>query len=111
MGIDVSSIHVMEDLREVFAKVKEAHPEIDCFAGTNFVSKITTWDTLGDGFGVLDDYGFAEKVTNQYESELYKNHAILAREFYEAGYIKLDAATTTETTQNLVKEMCIRDRL
>lgn len=103
LGIDVSSIHVMEDLREVFAKVKEAHPEIDCFAGTNFVSKITTWDTLGDGFGVLDDYGFAEKVTNQYESELYKNHAILAREFYEAGYIKLDAATTTETTQNLVK--------
>lgn len=103
LGIDVSSIHVMEDLRDVFAKVKAAHPEIDCFAGTNFVSKISTWDILGDGLGVLEDYGFAEKVTNQYETELYKNHALLAREFYEAGYIKLDAATTTETSQNLVK--------
>lgn len=103
LNIDVDSIHVLADLPPIFAKVKEAHPEMDCFAGTNFVTKISTWDILGDSLGVLMDYGFADKVTNVYESDIYREHALLAQECYKAGYIKLDAATTTETPANLVK--------
>ena len=60
-------------------------------------------DPLFDWFGVLMDYGQDTTVTNYFESKEYKDRADLTKEWYDAGYVKLDAATTTETNANLVK--------
>lgn len=103
LGIDVDSIHTYADLTAVFEKVKAAHPELDCIAGTNILTQVPTWDPLMDQFGVLPNDGQDTTVVNLFEYEDFVNHARLVNEWYKAGYVKLDAATTTETSQNLVK--------
>jgi putative aldouronate transport system substrate-binding protein len=102
-GIDVNAIHTLTDLGPVFAKVKARYPDIDCFSGTNFISQIETHDTLLDDLGVLLNGGRTTTVTNWYESEEYKYKAHLIRDYYKAGYVKLDAATNMERAQSLVR--------
>lgn len=103
LGIDMESLKTPWDLTEVFAAVKAAHPELDCVSGSNILYKIETHDPLFDDFGVLMDHGQDTTVTNWFETEEYRERASLVNEWYKAGYVKLDAATTTETNQNLVK--------
>lgn len=103
LQIDVASIKTYDDLTPIFEKVKAAHPELDAISGTNLVSQIQTWDPLSDIFGVLLNDGQDTKVVNLYETDEYKTRISRVSEWYKAGYVKLDAATTTETSQNLVK--------
>jgi putative aldouronate transport system substrate-binding protein len=102
-GIDVNAIHTLTDLSSVYAKVKAKYPDLDCFSGINFISQIENHDTLLDDLGVLLDGGRTTTVTNWYESEEYRYKARLIRDFYRAGYVKLDAATSTETASSLVR--------
>ncbi|MDR1177050.1 MAG: ABC transporter substrate-binding protein [Treponema sp.] len=102
-GIDVSAIHTLTDLGAVYAKVKARYPNIDCFSGINFILQIENHDTLLDDFGVLLDGGRITTVTNWFESEEFRYKARLINEYYKAGYVKLDAATSTETAQSLVR--------
>jgi putative aldouronate transport system substrate-binding protein len=102
-GIDINTIHTLTDLTGVFAKVKARYPDIDCFSGINLLSQIENHDTLLDDFGVLLNGGRTTTVTNWYESDEYIYKARLAREWYRAGYIKLDAATTSEMASSLVR--------
>jgi putative aldouronate transport system substrate-binding protein len=102
-GIDVNAIHTLTDLGAVYAKVKARYPTIDCFAGINFISQIQNRDPLLDDFGVLLDGGRTTTVSNWYESEEFRYKARLIRDYYKAGYVKLDAATSTETAQSLVR--------
>jgi putative aldouronate transport system substrate-binding protein len=103
LGIDVDSLKTLDDLTAVFAKVKAAHPELDVVSGTNMVSQIQEWDPLTDSFGVLMDEGQSTKVVNLFETDLYKTRVNRVFNWYQAGYVKLDAATTTDTSSNLVK--------
>lgn len=103
LGIDVESINTMDEMTAVFEQVKAAHPELDCVAGTNLVIGTAMWDTLGDSFGVLMDCGKDREVTNLFESEEYHKRVSRIHDWYQKGYVKLDAATSTETTQNLMK--------
>jgi putative aldouronate transport system substrate-binding protein len=103
LGIDVDSIHTYDDLTPIYEKVKAAHPELDMVAGTNMVAQIQNYDPLSDSFGVLMDNGQSTKVENFYETEEYKTRVKRISDWYKAGYVKLDAATTTETVDNLVK--------
>lgn len=103
LGIDVSAIKSPWDLTAVFEKVKAAHPEMDMISGSQILYKIETHDPLFDDFGSLMNNGQDTTVTNWYGTEEYKERAYLVNDWYKAGYVKLDAATTTETSQNLVK--------
>jgi len=103
LGIDVSKIKTYDDLTPIFAKVKAAHPDMDCIAGTNLVSQIQISDPLTDSFGVLMNQGQDTNVVNLFETDFYKTRVHRIYDWYKAGYIKLDAATTTETNENLVK--------
>ncbi|MDR0721134.1 MAG: ABC transporter substrate-binding protein [Treponema sp.] len=102
LGIDVSAIHTLDDLTPIFAKVKANYPDIDCLASKNAVSQWENYDTLSDRFGVLIDNGQSATVVNWYETADYKTKVNRAREWYKAGYIKLDAATSTDLETNLV---------
>lgn len=103
LGIDVDSIHTYADLEPVFAKVKDAHPEMDVINGTNLITQIQDWDPLQDSFGVLMDDGQDTTVVNFYETDLYKQRVHMVHDWYQKGYIKLDAATSNDTSQGLVQ--------
>lgn len=103
LGIDVESLKTPWDLTAVFEQVKAAYPELDAIAGSNILYKIETHDPLFDDFGVLMNHGQDTTVVNWYETEEYKERSQLVNDWYKSGYVKLDAATTTETNQNLVK--------
>lgn len=102
LGIDVSAIHTLDDLTPVFAKVKANYPNIDCLASKNAVSQWENYDILTDRFGVLPDSGQSATVVNWYETEDYKTKINRVNNWYKAGYIKLDAATSTDVETNLV---------
>lgn len=103
LQIDVSTIKTWDDMTPVFAKVKEAYPEMDCITGTNMVDGVRTWDNMTDNLGVLMNYGEETTVTNLFETEEYSKAAHRIKGWYDAGYVKLDAATTTESVQSLMK--------
>lgn len=102
-GIDVSAIHTYEDLTPVFEKIHAGEPGMNLLVGTNLIAQVESWDQLYDGFGVLSNGGQDTTVVNMYETDEYVRRAKLIREWYKAGYIMLDAATTTESNSNLMK--------
>lgn len=99
-GVDFSNVKEISDLTEIFAQVKEKHPEMSMFggAGGNAVTFETwTWDNLSDWMGVLMDYGQSDTVENLFETEEYRELCEMMREWYNAGYIEKDFATSSET--------------
>lgn len=103
LQIDVSTIKTWDDLTPVFEKVKEAHPEMDCLSGTNIVSGVRNWDNLMDNLGVLMNCGEDTEIVNLFENDEYVEMVHRVKDWYDSGYIKLDAATTTESVQGLMK--------
>ena len=105
LGIDPSGWSTREDLDDAFAAVHEAHPELNVLIGTNFISQFQQIDSLGDNFGVLmcRNGEWSMTVENYYETDEYMQAAKKAHEWYSNGYVMLDAATTTETSANLMK--------
>lgn len=102
-GIDVSAIKTYEDLTPVFEKIHTGEPTMNLLVGVNLIDQVESWDLLFDGFGVLSDSGQSTTVVNRYETDEYLRRVKLVREWYKAGYIMLDAATTTESNANLLK--------
>nr|WP_288978151.1 ABC transporter substrate-binding protein [uncultured Blautia sp.] len=109
LGLDLSGIKSSSELTDVFSKVQEAHPEMTMLAPLNQgkLGEHLTWygvDWLSDSdekaFGVL--MGDDTTVKNLYASDLFKDSCDLAREWYNAGYVMKDAATTTSTNSELM---------
>ena len=53
LGIDYENWNSYEDLYDTFAKVHEAHPELNVVVGQNMVTKFYPYDNLNDNLGVL----------------------------------------------------------
>ncbi len=105
-GVDASKVTSYEDMTDVFAKVQEKYPEMIMYGGSSTAapgSLTRELDTLGDRFGVLENFGQTTKVTNYYESDQYKRLVKLARQWYETGYTSKDMATSTDTGETLMK--------
>jgi putative aldouronate transport system substrate-binding protein len=105
-GIDVSKIKTIDDMTEVFAKVKAQYPSMDVLVGgkdNHPLVYMRTYDDLGDGFGVLTDYGQNTKVVDWYETDEFAHYCKLLRQWYLAGYIKKDMATTTEAFESQIR--------
>lgn len=102
--IDPSGIESFDQLTDVFAKVHEAHPEMDVFGGTfAMAGNLNDLDTLSDRFGVLENMGQDSTITNYYDSDYYKEVVKLTREWYLTGYIMKDMATNQDSGQSLIK--------
>lgn len=106
LGIDPSGWHTYADLNDTFAKVHEAHPELNVVVGANMVTKFYPFDWMGDYLGVLmmDDLdNLTLDVVNLFETDYYMTQAKAVHEWYQNGWVMLDAATTTESSANLMK--------
>ena len=103
-GIDASKIHTFSDLTDVFASVLAAHPEmVICGGATPMADNLNDVDVLGDRYGILEDLGQSATVTNYYESDYYREVLELTREWYLAGYIMKDMATSKDSSETLMK--------
>ena len=109
LSLDMNSVKSAEDLTEIFAKVKEAHPEITPLAPVSQGdSGLTRWlpniDWLGDSFaapgGSLQGDDFT--VTSYYDLPDFEKYAKLVRDWYNSDYIMKDAATTTSAAAELM---------
>lgn len=99
LGLDFSNVKSEQDLTEIFAIVKEK-TDLVPFAGAGGANKIWenwSWDTLGDSLGVLMDGGAEPTVVNLFETDYYKELAMLSREWYLNGYLISDYATSEDT--------------
>ena len=100
VGVSLDDVNTLEDLTEVFAKVKEAHPEMYPLIGgnagwggwTGMTYAIEGVDAMGDNplmpAGVL--MGDSDTVVNLFETEEYAERMALVRDWYEKGYIMQD---------------------
>lgn len=98
-GVDLSSVKEVSDLTPILAQIHEKHPEYTLIvANSNSESMLRewAWDGLGDEYGVLMDPTNSTTIANLYETEEYKEYVTLMHEWYEAGYIMTDAATTSD---------------
>lgn len=109
LNLDMDSVKSVDDLTAIFAKVKEAHPEMTPLAPVSQGdSGLTRWipeiDWLGDSFssptGVLQ--GDNMTVTSYYDLPDFEKYADLVRDWYNQGYIMQDAATTTSAAAELM---------
>lgn len=112
LGIDMSTVKTMADLTPIFEKVHAAYPEMYCLAGgsngtggfSGLTISIPEIDYLGDSFytpaGVL--LGDSDTVVNLFETQEYADMCKLVREWYEAGYVMQDLATTTLTNVEIL---------
>lgn len=100
-GIDPESIKTLEDCTDLFAKVKELYPDMNCLsggAGGTLQTNTWGWDQISDNnnLGVMLDNGQAGEIVNLYESEEYENYVRQMREWYEKGYISKDVLSNTD---------------
>ncbi len=83
-GIDMSSVHELSDLTEVFAKLKQQNPSLYPIASLSYYKN---WDSLGDHLGVLLYDRMDTTVVNLYETPEYREYVSLIREWYLNGYL------------------------
>ena len=105
-------IYSMDDLTNIFAAIKANHS--DCYPLGALGSSVTTGasqygmffggDTLGGNInaGYLMDTD-STTVVNLFETQEYKNFLSQMAQWYEAGYIVPDAATTDTTNNELMQ--------
>lgn len=102
--IDENKVYTMDELDEIFAKVKEGEGDsFFCIGGTNSTTELFSsfypYDTLGQtpASGVLMlNEGSDEIVDNMYATEEYAAYAQKMYEWAQKGYFSADAATNTE---------------
>jgi len=108
-NIDTSKVKTLSDIGEMFRIIKENEPDAEILGysaqGSGLASMYFSFsvDTLGDGFGVLMDYGKELKVVNLYETQEYVDFINTMRDWYTKGYIMKDIATAKEDQHTLMK--------
>jgi len=104
-NIDISSIKTIHDLDPVFRTVKDHEPGMVpiAFGLSNAMTFLRNYDKLGDGYGVLPGFDNGLKIVNWFETEEYAELLNVMHEWFKAGYVNKDAATTQATTSDLLK--------
>ena len=91
---------------EIFKAVHDKYPDMVVMGGPYNSGPATNFqhtDTLTDNYGVLDNYAQTFEVTNAYEGEYYIKAATYMKQWYDAGYIQKDLATSQDSYESLVK--------
>ncbi len=104
IGIDMNEVNSIEDLTDVFKKVKEAYPDMTPLT-PDVTGEIGVSSTYGD-LDFLSDFqrtpvgvliGDDLTVTDLYSTDLFKERCELVRDWYNEGLVMRDAATTTSS--------------
>ena len=108
---DEDYVYSLDELTEIFAAIKENHE--DCYpfgilgssvsSGSSITTILLQLDALGSNVlaGVLMGTDSSE-VVNLFETDEYKDYLQTVAEWYDAGYIMPDAATTDSSASELM---------
>ncbi|OMF26753.1 ABC transporter substrate-binding protein [Paenibacillus sp. FSL H8-0548] len=104
-NIDVDAIHSLNDLDNVFKIIKENEPGVFPLASglSKAMDFYRSYDKLGDGNGVLPGFDNDLKLVNWYETDEYAQLLNKMHNWFKAGYVNKDAATTKTNTADLLK--------
>ncbi len=106
IAYDANKIYTMADLTDLFAKIKANHPDkyLAGFASSGYTSSYYgMWSATGvDGLGATASSGVligtdSTEVVNLFATDEYRAYLDTLREWYLAGYIHPDVATTAAT--------------
>jgi putative aldouronate transport system substrate-binding protein len=111
VGIDPETMNgnieeAYDNCTAIFEKVRAKYPEMVLMGGPNNSPPPNNYqhtDYMGDGYGVLDDYGSTFTVTNYFESPYFKKSCEYMKKWFDAGYIQKDIAVATDSYESLVK--------
>lgn len=98
-SLDFSGVETLEDLEQIFETIHASEPDLYCIAAngpTYTLLQDFGWDTLGDDYGVLMNPEESLTVENLFESEEYAQMVQIMYDWYQKGYVQVDAATTTD---------------
>lgn len=107
LGIDAAAVTTWDEIEQVLAQVKEAHPEMNILCPVETGSGILDYynegkfDILTDGVGVRVS-GDDVEVLNIFDTEEFMELAQLAYDWNQKGYFMSDATTVTDTRQDLL---------
>ncbi|MCH5352924.1 MAG: ABC transporter substrate-binding protein [Acutalibacter sp.] len=105
-NVTTDDYSTFEQIDELFAKVKELHPEIICLDGTTIMAAgagSSYVDNMGDDFGVLENYGQATKVTNYFESDQFRTLCDIAKRWFDAGYVSQDIVVNQDSGETKMR--------
>lgn len=110
-GYTADDIHSIEDMTKVYEALHPLYPDMILYGGSSSsaypILMSSQFDslnaTINGSFGVLENYGQTTSVTNLYESEAFMKACQLMHEWYDAGYISKDFATTTDSGESLMR--------
>lgn len=104
-NIDVTSIKTMADLESVFRTIKDQEPGVVPIASglSSPLEFDRFYDRLGNRYGVLPGYDNGLKLANLFELPEYAAQLQLIHEWFKAGFVNKDAATTQTTSEDMVK--------
>ncbi len=102
-GYSIDDINSVRDLTKVYAKVKELYPDVYPFAPTNMQDSYVSllWagekkvDRLGESNYAAVAVGDDSTVVNFFNTDIFKEYCQLMRDWYLAGYVPQDMATST----------------
>lgn len=107
-GIDENGYIGYEEMDSLFSQIAEKYPEYTAFGVSGNRSKsnyfyVKNYDNLGssESTGVLVDALKDTTVENLYATDEYYEYLTWMRKWYEAGYISKDAATASESADEL----------
>ena len=101
-GVDAA----FEKAEEIYKAVHEKYPDMRVIAGkkaTALPCFTYSADSLGDGYGVLDNYGETFDVVNLYETEFYKKAVSYMKKWFDLGYVQRDLAVSEDNYESQVK--------
>lgn len=104
-SIDPNNYDSFSQIDDLFKAVKENYSGMTALNGTGTMGiQIYSWvDTLGSNYGVLEEFGQTTTVTNWYESEQFKQLALINKRWFDAGYSSSDIATNQDSGETLMK--------
>lgn len=109
LGAAPESIKTWDDVGNLLAKVKEAHPELDVLVPADMTSGMTgaalngVFDKMIDAVGIFADGRDGLTAHNIYETDDFMEFAKRAYDWNQKGYFIADPTTITDTRQTFLK--------
>ncbi len=98
-NMDLSGVKTLEDLYPFLEIVKKNEPNMFAYG---IGGGRTPWQTSGyddfGGNGLVGAVNESDEVVNLYETDLFMNSALKAREMYNKGFLNTDAAVNDNVT-------------
>lgn len=104
-NIDITAIKSLDDLDSVFKTISDNEPNIVPLASGlgGSLEQYRNYDMLGDRYGILPGFDNGLKVENYFESEEYAGLLNKMHNWFKAGYINKDAATSQLSEPDILK--------